>query len=61
VAELTSKEKEALKLAVEAIYFADNSDYSSYLWRIVTALGGEEAATLLEKDERKAYDKYAGD
>jgi len=51
--------KEALSIAVKAIYFDDSSDYLSALWEIVNILGGNEAAELLENDESKAFEKYA--
>jgi hypothetical protein len=50
--------KLALAEAVAAIYFADNSDYGTALWKIVELLGGEEAIKLLEENERNAYLKY---
>jgi len=49
---------EALKLAVQAIYFNDNSDYLTALWGIVRAIN-PEAADLLERDEEAAYNCYA--
>jgi len=49
---------QALAEAVSAIYFDDNSDYSKVLWSVVHALGGDEAAALLESDPKAAYDKY---
>jgi hypothetical protein len=55
---MTEKESEALRIAVKAIYFDDSSDYQSYLWDIVTILGGDEASNLLEEDAQKAFDKY---
>jgi len=58
---LTKKEFNAIGLAVSAIYFADSSDYLSYLWQIVKAIGGEEACNLLEEDESAAMDKYRPD
>jgi len=48
----------ALSDAVTAIYYEDSRDYLSALWSIVARLGGEEAASLLEEDERAAYEKY---
>lgn len=50
--------KQALGEAVSSIYFADNSDYLSSLWTVVSLLGGEEAVKLLEKDEAQAYIQY---
>ena len=50
--------KKALSEAIAAIYFDDNSDYSAALWTVVTALGGEDVANLLEKDGAAAYKKY---
>lgn len=55
---LQEKIDAALKEAVEAIYFDDNNDYGTYLWKIVEILGGEEATELLEANEQQAYDKY---
>lgn len=51
--------KQALGEAVSSIYFADNSDYLSSLWTIVSLLGGEEAVKLLEENEAQAYIKYS--
>ena len=48
----------ALAKAVEAIYFADNSDYETALWDIVGYLGGQDAVHLLDNDEYAAYKKY---
>jgi hypothetical protein len=48
----------ALKEAVQSLYFDDDSDYGTALWKIVEFLGGEEAAKLLEEDEEMAYAKY---
>ena len=50
--------KKALSEAVAVIYFDDSSDYPSALWAIVKALGGEEAADLLEENGSAAYEKY---
>lgn len=50
--------QKALKEAVKAIYFDDNSDYGSALWAIVDALGGKEAVDLLDENSEKAFDKY---
>ena len=50
--------KQAMKAAVEAIYFDDISDYATALWEVVTALGGQEAADLLDYDSEAAYEKY---
>lgn len=47
----------AIKVAVSTLYFADNSDYQTALWRVVAALN-PEAADLLENDEVAAYAKY---
>ena len=58
---LTDKESKALGLAVKSIYFNDSSDYLSYLWEIVEAIGGEEASALLEEDESAALEKYCPD
>ena len=50
--------KKALAEAVSALYFDDNSDYGTALWKIVEYLGGTDAAELLENDEEAAYKKY---
>ena len=50
--------KQAMKAAVAAIYFEDSSDYATALWEVVTALGGQEAADLLDYDSQAAYEKY---
>jgi hypothetical protein len=49
---------DALKAAVEAIYFNDNSDYETALWIVVRSLGGDEAVELLERDGSAAYQIY---
>ena len=49
---------EALSEAVEKLYFSDNSDYATALWKIVELLGGQEAVDLLESNESVAYNKY---
>ena len=51
----------ALKEAVGALYFDDNSDYESALWEIVEYLGGKEATDLLENDRHLAYKTYCKD
>ena len=48
----------ALSEAVLAIYFHDNSDYETALWRIVKFLGGDEVVELLENNEEEAFHKY---
>ena len=48
----------ALSEAVKAIYFDDNSDYETYLWSVIRALGGDEAVELLENDVEAAWYKY---
>jgi len=48
----------AMSSAVAAIYFDDGSDYGAALWSVIKALGGQEAADLLEEDEHAAYKKY---
>jgi len=53
--------KKALSEAVAAIYFDDNSDYSSALWQVIAALGGNEAIELLEEDGNAAYKKYCNE
>jgi hypothetical protein len=52
---------DALKAAVAAIYFDDNSDYGCALWQVVRALGGDEACDLLDEDGSAAYAKYCED
>jgi len=47
-----------LATAAVAIYFDDSADYGSALWRIVRALGGEEACEVLGNDEAAAYRRY---
>jgi len=37
---LTEQEKQILKIATNAIYFNDNSDYLSALWDIVNEIVG---------------------
>lgn len=48
----------AIAKAVAAIYFDDNNDYSTALWGIVKALGGDELATLLKEDDTAVYKQY---
>ena len=60
VGELRDKCENALKEAISAIYFADSSDYSSYLWQVLRAID-DEAAQLLEDDAAEAYRKYVHD
>jgi len=55
---MTNEEK-ALGEAVAALYFDDNYDYQSALWKIVGLLGGNDATTLLENEPQAAYDKYS--
>ena len=47
----------AVTTAISTLYFADNSDYQSALWSVVSALN-PETAELLENDEAAAYAKY---
>lgn len=47
---------DALREAVNAIYFTDSSDYFSALWSIVRFLS-PETADLLAKDERAAFER----
>ena len=54
-----TNEQKALGEAVAAIYFDDNADYGSALWKIVELLGGETAIELLEDDEEAAFELYA--
>lgn len=56
-----AKANEALKAAVAAIYFDDNSDYLPALWSIVKRLGGEELASQLETDERAVFNQVCGE
>ena len=60
VDKLDEKCENALAEAISAIYFADNSDYLSYLWCVVSAIN-DDAAQLLEDDEDEAYRKYVCD
>lgn len=39
---LSIKEKTALKAAIDAIYFNDNSDYLSALWSVVSVILGHD-------------------
>jgi len=39
---LTDQQKQILKIATNAIYFNDNSDYLSALWDIVYEIAGKE-------------------
>ena len=55
---MKTKEKIALALAIKALYFDDNSDYETYLWNIVEALGGDKAVDMLENDSELAYQTY---
>ncbi len=54
----TSDVERALHEAIGAIYFADDSDYLSALWTVVSLLGGDEAVELLERDPGAAWHKY---
>lgn len=54
---LQTASKAALKEAVAAIYFDDNSDYLPALWSIVKRLGSEYMATQLEENEQAVYDQ----
>jgi len=54
-----TKEQKALGEAVKVLYFDDNADYASALWKVVELLGGEEAVELLESDEEAAFTKYS--
>ena len=49
---------EALSIAVNVLYFNDNSDYETSLYEIVGLLGGQEAVDLLLKEPRSAFLKY---
>lgn len=55
---MESNTAKALHEAIAAIYFADDSDYKSALWKIVELLGGDEAVKLLEEKPGVAYLKY---
>lgn len=52
----SKKEKEALKIAIEAIYFNDNSDYLTALWDIVKCLD-TKMCDLAMKNISKAFKK----
>lgn len=54
----TPNVESALHEAIEAIYFADDSDYLSTLWTVVILLGGDEAIELLEQDPSAAWHQY---
>ena len=54
----SSNVEKALHEAIGAIYFADDSDYLSALWTVVSLLGGDEAVELLERDPGSAWHKY---
>lgn len=51
--------KKALAEAVSALYFNDNSDYETALWKVVEFLGGSAAIDLLNSDSSAAYQTYA--
>ena len=55
---LDDKITEALKIAVSALYFDDNSDYETALYEIVTALAGTEASQLVFDNRAEAYEKF---
>lgn len=50
----TERETNALREAVNALYFADSADYGSALWSVVRAIDGS-VADLLEEDEGAAF------
>ena len=49
---------EALKVAVSALYFNDNSDYETALYEIVTALAGKDISTMVFERPAEAYAIY---
>jgi len=55
VVESNPNEKAALKHAVNAIYFADNSDYLSGLYGVVRSLTGLDEPT--EEDIKKLFEE----
>ena len=52
---------DALKEAVKAIYFGDDSDYGTALYRVIQSLGGAQAVELLASDPSVAYAPYCTD
>lgn len=53
-AERTERETNALRAAVNALYFGDGADYCTALWSVVKAID-ESVADLLEEDEAAAF------
>lgn len=53
-AERTERETNALRAAVNALYFGDSADYCTALWSVVKAID-ESVADLLEEDEAAAF------
>ena len=51
---------DALREAVNAIYFNDSSDYLSALWSVVRSIS-PETAQLLEENERAAFEQVNPD
>ncbi len=41
MSKMSKREKEAYRIANNALYFADNSDYCSALWEVLYALNPE--------------------
>ena len=57
---MTPTEQRALSIAVRAI-LGDEDDYIAALWQIVEAIGGEEAAEMIERDPQRALKTYRGE
>lgn len=53
--------KDAVKAAVSAIHFDDNSDFGTALWQVVSALKSSEFVELLEDNGSAAYAQVHGD
>ena len=52
----------ALKEAISAVYFNDNSDYESALYSIICHLGGDKARMMIDMGlERDLYREYCGE
>lgn len=55
LAEKELEDAKAVKAAVAAIYFNDNSDYETALWQVVTALQPDLVEMLQNGRERSAF------
>ena len=49
---------DALHEAAKVLWFDDNSDFGTSLWKVVELLGGEEKVKLLEDGDDKAIEKW---